>query len=77
MSETKGAHRVARAARGGLDRHRSYMLAAHGENVVMVETHSGRSWALTSDDGALVWHPITFRGAAERAPRGVSKEDEE
>ena len=76
MSETKEARRAARAAKSSSGQGRSYSLAAHGENVVMVETSSGRSWALASDDGALVWQPIAFKGTAERAPRGAAKDDE-
>ena len=75
MSETKQARRAARAAKASSGQGRSYSLAAQGENVVLVETSSGRSWAL-SGDGAPVWRPIGFGGSAERAPRGAAKDDE-
>lgn len=77
MSETKGSRRADRAASAAAGQIRNFALAVHGDNVLLVETTSGRSWALASDDGELVWHPIVFRGPAERAPRGPRAAREE
>lgn len=82
MSETKEARRAARASSkpastGGGGGGRHFATVAAGENVVMTDGSSGRSWALGTDGGHPVWQPITFRGHAEKAPRGGAKEDEE
>lgn len=80
MIDTKGARQAPRAARllptPAARPHRGFAVVAHGENVVMVDTTNGRSWALASDEGVPVWQPIAFQAAAPRAPRGALKEGE-
>jgi hypothetical protein len=47
----------------------TFQIVASGENVVMVNTATGQTWAMTSDGARPVWHPVSFEGGAERAPR--------
>jgi hypothetical protein len=79
MSDTrgnKGERRAARAgaaagAAGGVPAHHgpTFQVVASGENVVMVNTNTGQTWAMTSDGSRPVWHPVSFEAGAERAPR--------
>jgi hypothetical protein len=54
-------------------------VVASGENVVLVSTHTGQSWAMGTDGGRPVWHPVAFEAGATRAPRRpeAKKEEEE
>lgn len=47
----------------------TFTVAASGENVVLVNLHNGQSWVMATDNGQPVWHPVSFKGSAERAPR--------
>lgn len=81
MSETtdkETRRRAARAAKStsGTRTARSFTMAAQGENVVLADATSGRSWALGSDNGKPVWQPIGFMGPADKAPKH-QKDDEE
>lgn len=69
MSETKKPAR----SRGAP----SFMVAAQGENVVLLDANNGRSWALASDAGHPVWQPITFKGQGYKAPKGIAQDDAE
>jgi len=77
MSDVRSTRRASRETKASSGGSRAFALAAHGENVVLVDTSNGRSWALVSDDGDLLWQPIAFRGAAERAPRVSDKGEAE
>lgn len=68
MSEAKSA-RPEGAAAPAEAHHPVFQVVASGENVVMVNTVTGQTWAMTSDGARPVWHPVTFEGGAERAPR--------
>ena len=85
MSETRQARREERAKRrtsepGGVPEAASdapaapppahnYAVVASGENVVMVNTITGQTWAMATDGSGPVWHPVEFSGSASRAPR--------
>jgi len=69
MSETKKPART----RGGP----MFMVAAQGENVVLLDANNGRTWALASDAGHPVWQPIAFKGQGFKAPRGTAQDDAE
>lgn len=76
MSESKKERRAGRAERVGPGGGASatpagpaFSVVAAGENVVLVNTHTGQSWAMASDGGRPVWHPVAFDGSAARAPR--------
>jgi hypothetical protein len=45
-----------------------FTVAAHSDNVVLVDIVTGRSWALALDEHQPVWQPVLFAGQAERAP---------
>jgi hypothetical protein len=47
----------------------AFAVVASGENVVMINTATGQTWAMTSDGRGPVWHPVEFSGPAPRAPR--------
>lgn len=74
MSDTKRERRAGRVERaagaGGIpNAGPSFTVVASGENVVLVNTHTGQTWMMTSDGGRPVWHPVAFEGMAGRAPR--------
>jgi len=78
MSETKEGRRPreTRGAEAGGRAGRSFVVAAQAETVVLVDTGSGRSWALGTDGGHPVWQPIAFKGQADKAPKGLTKDEE-
>jgi hypothetical protein len=47
----------------------SFAVVASGENVVMIHTGTGQTWAMASDGRGPVWHPVEFSSPAPRAPR--------
>ena len=53
-----------------------FTVAAHGDNVVLVDILTGRSWALALDENQPVWQPVLFAGQAERAPPLAAKDAE-
>lgn len=70
MSETNRERRAARAeAGGGAGGPPTFSVVASGENVVLVNTHTGQTWAMATDGARPVWHPVGFEGSADRAPR--------
>jgi hypothetical protein len=72
MSESKRERRSGRADRGatsGAPSSPTFSVVASGENVVLVNTHTGQTWAMGTDAGRPVWHPVAFEGGAVRAPR--------
>lgn len=75
MSESRKERRTGRAERSAARPAEAaptgpaFAVVASGENVVMVNTHSGQTWVMTSDGGTPVWHPVAFEGSATRAPR--------
>lgn len=68
MSESKSERRAGRgeAGAGGPP---TFSVVASGENVVLVNIHTGQTWAMATDGARPVWHPVGFEGAADRAPR--------
>jgi len=68
MSESNKERRAARpeAGAGGPP---TFSVVASGENVVLVNIHTGQTWAMATDGARPVWHPVAFEGAADRAPR--------
>ncbi|MBX9702469.1 MAG: hypothetical protein K2X74_23735 [Acetobacteraceae bacterium] len=72
MSESKRERKAGRAERKDAATSAGapgFTVVASGENVVLVNTHSGQSWVMGSDGGRPVWHPVTFEAGATRAPR--------
>lgn len=72
MSETKRERRSARAERGGPvggSPSQHYAVVASGENVVLVNTTTGQTWAMGHDGGRPIWQPVAFEGGAHRAPK--------
>ena len=75
MSDTRKERRAGRPERGerkepsGTAAAPTYAVVASGENVVLVNTHSGQTWAMATDGGRPVWHPVAFEANATRAPR--------
>lgn len=70
MSESKSERRAARAEAGaGAGGPPTFSVVASGENVVLVNTHTGQTWAMATDGARPVWHPVGFEGSADRAPR--------
>jgi hypothetical protein len=45
-----------------------FQVVASGENVVMINVHTGQTWAMTTDGTRAIWHPVEFGGLASRAP---------
>jgi hypothetical protein len=62
---------LAKAARPHQPR---FAIAASGDNVVLVDVFTGRTWALALEDHQPVWQPVVFGGPAGRAP-GISGRD--
>jgi hypothetical protein len=56
----------------------AYTVVASGENVVLVNTTTGQTWAMASDGERPVWQPVAFQAGAPRAPRrgGEAKKPE-
>ena len=81
MSDTKRDRRSARAERGaapGGVAAPNYAVVASGENVVLVNTATGQTWAMGHDGGRPIWQPVAFEGGAHRAPKRTEpKKDEE
>jgi hypothetical protein len=53
-----------------------FAVAAHSDNVVLVDIVTGRSWALALDEHQPVWQPVLFAGQAERAPPFIARDKE-
>jgi hypothetical protein len=68
MSESGGASEAQDARAAPAPAH-SFAVVASGENVVMVNTTTGQTWAMATDGSGPVWHPVEFSGGASRAPR--------
>ena len=47
----------------------AFTVVASGENVVLVNVHTGQTWAMGQDAGRPIWQPVAFQGGADRAPR--------
>lgn len=77
MSESRKERRSARGERSSAAPAEAsgavFTVAASGENVVLVNLHTGQSWVMATDNGQPVWHPVTFQGSAARAPRRTEK----
>jgi hypothetical protein len=83
MSESKRERRAGRADRGAASggvaapQAPTFSVVASGENVVLVNTHTGQTWAMGSDGGRPLWQPVAFEAGAMRAPRrSEAKKDE-
>ena len=69
MSETKKERRGGRAAAAGASEGPVFTVVASGENVVLVNVHTGQTWAMGHDGSRPVWQPVGFQAGADRAPR--------
>jgi hypothetical protein len=81
MSDAKRerrSNRAERSAGAGAAGGSTFTVVASGENVVLVNTHTGQTWAMASDGDRAIWQPVAFAAGAERAPRrGGAKKDED
>ncbi len=80
MSETRDSRRTDRekrrasteggeAAKAAAPDTPVFAVVASGENVVMVNTVTGQTWAMATDGAGPSWHPVSFSAVAPRAPR--------
>lgn len=72
-SPAEGETAAAEAPEIGVGAGPLFAVVASGENVVMIHTMTGQTWAMASDGHGPVWHPVEFSATAPRAPKPVRR----